>query len=71
MLAPPLQTKLYIATLAAEKKTIYAGRSFKDRRDEMVTFLTAKANITKILFGQQAPPQKSHGQTLAVTSPAA
>ena len=41
------------AVLAAEKKSIKGGISFKERREEMINFITAKENATRILFGQR------------------
>ena len=46
------------AALLAEKKKVCAN--FKERREEMVSLLTARDNAAKILFGTQTSPQKSH-----------
>ena len=49
------------AALAAEKKSVRGGVSFKEWREEMINFITVKENATRILFGQRTPPQKSRG----------
>jgi len=49
------QLKQEWAALNAEKKAVSAN--FKERRTEMIEYLTARNNAERILFGKRTPPR--------------
>ena len=54
------QLKQEWATLAAEKKKV--GANYKERRDEMIEYLTVRENAERILYGTQTPPRKAQSR---------